>query len=204
MAKVGFIGLGVMGRPMAGHLIDAGHELSLFSRSGRPAELASRGKPCKSAKEVAENADVVITHGAGHAGRRGRSVRQGRSCGGPQARQDRHRHELDFAGRDQGLRQAHRRSWLRLSRRPGVRRRGRRQAGDALHHVRRLFGDLRQGQAALGKARQEHHPRRRERRGSDLQGRQSDRRRADDRGGRRGPAFSRPAPAPIRQRCAKP
>jgi 2-hydroxy-3-oxopropionate reductase len=60
MAKVGFIGLGIMGRPMAGHLIDAGHELSLFSRSGPPAELASRGKSCKSAKEVAENADVVI------------------------------------------------------------------------------------------------------------------------------------------------
>ena len=43
MAKVGFIGLGVMGRPMAGHLLDAGHELSLFSRSGVPADLASRG-----------------------------------------------------------------------------------------------------------------------------------------------------------------
>ena len=61
MAKVGFIGLGVMGRPMAGHLLDAGHELSLYSRSGVPADLASRGRPCKSAKEVAENADVVIT-----------------------------------------------------------------------------------------------------------------------------------------------
>ena len=36
MAKVGFIGLGVMGRPMAGHLLDAGHELSLCSRSGSP------------------------------------------------------------------------------------------------------------------------------------------------------------------------
>jgi 2-hydroxy-3-oxopropionate reductase len=60
MAKVGFIGLGIMGRPMAGHLIEAGHELSLFSRSGPPVELASRGKPCKSAREVAENADVVI------------------------------------------------------------------------------------------------------------------------------------------------
>lgn len=60
MAKVGFIGLEVMGRPMAGHLIEAGHELSLFSRSGVPAGLASVGKPSKSAREVAENADVVI------------------------------------------------------------------------------------------------------------------------------------------------
>jgi 2-hydroxy-3-oxopropionate reductase len=60
MAKVGFIGLGVMGRPMAGHLIEAGHELSLFSRSGVPAGLSSRGKPTKSAREVAKSSDVVI------------------------------------------------------------------------------------------------------------------------------------------------
>ena len=60
MAKVGFIGLGIMGRPMAGHLIDAGHELSLFNRSPVAPELASRGNVCKSAREVAERADIVI------------------------------------------------------------------------------------------------------------------------------------------------
>jgi 2-hydroxy-3-oxopropionate reductase len=60
MTKVGFIGLGIMGRPMAGHLIDAGHELSLFNRSPVAQELASRGKVSASAKEAAENAEVVI------------------------------------------------------------------------------------------------------------------------------------------------
>ncbi len=60
MAKVGFIGLGIMGRPMAGHLADAGHELSLYNRTKVPAELASRGKACASSKEVAESADIVI------------------------------------------------------------------------------------------------------------------------------------------------
>jgi|SRR5208337_525800 len=60
MAKVGFIGLGMMGRPMAGHLIDAGHELSLYNRSPIAPELAARGKVCASAKETAEHADVVI------------------------------------------------------------------------------------------------------------------------------------------------
>ena len=60
MAKVGFIGLGIMGRPMAGHLIEAGHELSLFNRSPVAPELASRGNVCKSAREVAERADTVI------------------------------------------------------------------------------------------------------------------------------------------------
>ena len=63
MAKVGFIGLGIMGRPMAGHLIDAGHELSLFSRSGVAEALAARGRACGSAKEVAQTADVVIVMG---------------------------------------------------------------------------------------------------------------------------------------------
>ena len=60
MAKVGFVGLGIMGRPMAGHLADAGHELALYNRSKIPAELASRGKACASAKEVAQNSNVIF------------------------------------------------------------------------------------------------------------------------------------------------
>ncbi len=60
MAKVGFIGLGIMGRPMAGHLADAGHELSLYNRSKLPAEFAARGKACKSPKEVAQSANVIF------------------------------------------------------------------------------------------------------------------------------------------------
>jgi 2-hydroxy-3-oxopropionate reductase len=61
VAKLGFIGLGIMGKPMAGHLIAAGHEVFLNSRSGVPAELKDKGgKPSASAKEVAQNADVVF------------------------------------------------------------------------------------------------------------------------------------------------
>jgi len=60
VAKLGFIGLGIMGKPMAGHLIAAGHEVFLNSRSGVPAELKGKGKPCASAKEVAQNADVIF------------------------------------------------------------------------------------------------------------------------------------------------
>ena len=59
---VGFIGLGIMGRPMAGHLIAGGHTLHACSRSGVPAELVDKGAhPCASPKEVAERADVVVT-----------------------------------------------------------------------------------------------------------------------------------------------
>ncbi len=60
MAKVGFIGLGIMGSPMAGHLIAAGHELSLFNRSPVAPDLVGRGNACTSAREVAERADTVI------------------------------------------------------------------------------------------------------------------------------------------------
>jgi 2-hydroxy-3-oxopropionate reductase len=62
MSKVGFIGLGIMGSPMAGHLIKAGHEVFLFSRSQVPAALLEAGgKACASGKEVAQNADIIIT-----------------------------------------------------------------------------------------------------------------------------------------------
>ena len=60
--KVGFIGLGIMGRPMAGHLLAGGHELSVFARRGAPEELTEKGaRALKSAQEVAEKSDVIIT-----------------------------------------------------------------------------------------------------------------------------------------------
>ena len=62
MSKVGFIGLGIMGTPMAGHLIKAGHEVFLFSRSAIPGTLVEAGgKACTSSKEVARSADIIIT-----------------------------------------------------------------------------------------------------------------------------------------------
>lgn len=62
MSNLGFIGLGIMGKPMAANLIKAGHTLYLHSRSGVPAELISGGGVgCGSAREVAQKADVIIT-----------------------------------------------------------------------------------------------------------------------------------------------
>lgn len=61
MSKVGFVGLGIMGTPMAEHLIKAGHEVSLFSIPSVPESLvAAGGKACASGKEVAQNADIVF------------------------------------------------------------------------------------------------------------------------------------------------
>jgi 2-hydroxy-3-oxopropionate reductase len=61
--NVGFIGLGVMGRPMAAHLLAKGHRLTVHSRSRGPVEeLAKSGAvAASSAAEVARQAEVVIT-----------------------------------------------------------------------------------------------------------------------------------------------
>jgi 2-hydroxy-3-oxopropionate reductase len=62
MAAIGFIGLGIMGRPMALNLIKGGHRLFLHSRSGVPQDLtAAGGRACQSPREVASQSDVVIT-----------------------------------------------------------------------------------------------------------------------------------------------
>ena len=59
--NVGFVGLGIMGRPMAANLVKGGHTLHLFSRSGVPQELvAAGGRACASGREVAERAEVVF------------------------------------------------------------------------------------------------------------------------------------------------
>jgi 2-hydroxy-3-oxopropionate reductase len=61
MIDIGFIGLGTMGRPMAGHLQAAGHKLFLHDVAPIPSELvAGGGVACKSAKAVALEADAVI------------------------------------------------------------------------------------------------------------------------------------------------
>ena len=62
--KVGFIGLGIMGKPMAKNLIEAGYELVLFNRTRAKAEeLAGDGtvSVAGSPREVAEGSDVVVT-----------------------------------------------------------------------------------------------------------------------------------------------
>ena len=62
MSNIGFIGLGIMGRPMATHLQAAGHKLFLNTRSSVPAEMiAAGGVACASAKEVAEKSEIIIT-----------------------------------------------------------------------------------------------------------------------------------------------
>jgi 3-hydroxyisobutyrate dehydrogenase/2-hydroxy-3-oxopropionate reductase len=63
MAKLGFLGLGIMGYPMARNLLGAGHEVGLWSNTASKAkELASTGKGtfCETPKQVAEHADCIF------------------------------------------------------------------------------------------------------------------------------------------------
>ncbi|MCQ5377490.1 MAG: NAD(P)-binding domain-containing protein [Candidatus Methanomethylicia archaeon] len=61
--RIGFIGLGIMGLPMAKNLIKAGHSLAVYNRSRRPVDemVALGAKGCSSSKEVASLSDFVIT-----------------------------------------------------------------------------------------------------------------------------------------------
>lgn len=63
MTRIGFIGLGVMGRPMAENLLRAGHELTVHSRSAGPVDaLVEQGAArAAGASDTADGAEVVIT-----------------------------------------------------------------------------------------------------------------------------------------------
>jgi 2-hydroxy-3-oxopropionate reductase len=61
MSKLGFIGLGIMGKPMVAHLIKAGHEVFLTTLRQVPADLtAAGGVACATAQDVAQRADIIF------------------------------------------------------------------------------------------------------------------------------------------------
>lgn len=60
--KVGFIGLGIRGKPMSKNLLKAGYELVVLAKNKGAAELVAAGAAqADTPKEVAEKADIVIT-----------------------------------------------------------------------------------------------------------------------------------------------
>ncbi|MCL2617414.1 MAG: NAD(P)-dependent oxidoreductase [Defluviitaleaceae bacterium] len=63
MERIGFIGLGIMGRPMAGHILQAGYPMHVYNRSGgKAAELEKGGAVVASTPaEVAKACDIIIT-----------------------------------------------------------------------------------------------------------------------------------------------
>src|SRR3954463_16242411 len=61
--RIGWIGTGVMGAPMAGHLLEAGHGLRVHTRTRERAQdlLDRGGRWCDTPSEVADGAEVVFT-----------------------------------------------------------------------------------------------------------------------------------------------
>ena len=60
--KIGFIGLGIMGKPMALNLVKAGYSLSVLEKNSASGELLKAGAGVfKNPKEIAMNCDIVIT-----------------------------------------------------------------------------------------------------------------------------------------------
>ncbi|MGB8316388.1 MAG: NAD(P)-binding domain-containing protein, partial [Aestuariivirga sp.] len=59
--NIGFIGLGIMGAPMAGHLIAAGHKLFVNTRSAAPKIITDAGATaCGTGAEVARNSEIIF------------------------------------------------------------------------------------------------------------------------------------------------
>ena len=136
--KIGFIGLGIMGAPMAGTSRSRAATISSMTRAECPARARRdrRDASCARRARRAEQADIVIImvpdtpdveevlFGETASRRACRRARRGR-------------HELDLADRHQGVREEDQRARLRLSRRAGLRRRGRREGGEPDDHGRR-------------------------------------------------------------------
>ena len=60
--KIGFVGLGIMGAPMAGHLLKAGHQLFVYTLGKLPEAIAlSAATKCTNARGVASMADIIFT-----------------------------------------------------------------------------------------------------------------------------------------------
>ena len=68
MAKLGFLGLGLMGHPMARNLLDAGHEVALWSHTAAKARRLAKshnGVFCKTPREVGKFACKIRCAGTG-------------------------------------------------------------------------------------------------------------------------------------------
>ncbi len=62
--RVGFIGLGVMGFPMAGHLSKKGYQVTAYNRTPKKADQwvkKHKGSKANSLKDIAQKSDIIFT-----------------------------------------------------------------------------------------------------------------------------------------------
>ena len=189
MTNIAFIGLGIMGSPMAVHLAKAGHEVAGYNRTpgeGRSRSSRPGAAAAESIADAVRDADVVVRDGAGLAGRQ--DVLTGE--GGVFDNAKPGTLVIDFSSIRPDVTAAARRAGrgqgLAARSTPGLRRRGRRDERRALDHGRRRGRRLRGGQAVPRRRRQDGRARRPERSGPDREGGQPAHRRRQHRGARRG------------------
>ena len=62
MSKIGFVGLGVMGAPMAGHILDKGYDLTVWNRTPSKAEPLRHksAKTADSLEDLAQTAEIIF------------------------------------------------------------------------------------------------------------------------------------------------
>ena len=59
--KIGFVGLGIMGHPMALNLVKGGHELFVYAKRRLPADIRETGATvCDTLKEIADRSEIII------------------------------------------------------------------------------------------------------------------------------------------------
>ncbi len=162
MSTIAFIGLGIMGGPMAGHLVQAGHIVIGVNRSPAPVQrlVEAGGRGAESVAEAVAKADVIITmvpdspdvEGLAlgddgiYANARSGAIHLDMSSIRPDVSV-----RLAEAGRERGI---------RVLDAPGQRRRGGCQGSHAVDHGRRRGGRLQGGQADHGGGRVDHRLRR--------------------------------------------
>src|SRR5262249_36628344 len=58
--QIGFVGLGIMGRPMANNLLKGGHKLFVYGKRTVPAEIREAAAGCETGKRAAAAAEIII------------------------------------------------------------------------------------------------------------------------------------------------
>ncbi len=151
MSNIAFIGLGIMGKPMAANLMKAGHTLFIYDVVKAPvAELSAKGATaCASAKEAAEKAEIVFLMLPDTPDVEAALFGENGVASGVRAGSIVVDIELDLAHRNPEVRRKAGREKGGDARRPRVRRADRGGERDPLDHGRRQAGGIRENQAAF-------------------------------------------------------